>query len=83
MKTLLSLLVFSALLFVGCMDNSSELTSPDVQILQKSNSPNWIKLPADPGQGFGVETEYIAEKLINGKKGGHIKLKVKIKRPGH
>ena len=83
MKTLLSLLVFSALLFVGCMDNSPDLTSTGAQIDQQSNSPNWIKLPADPGQGFGVETEYIAEKLIKGKDGGEIKLNVKIKRPGH
>jgi hypothetical protein len=83
MKTLLSLLVFSALLFVGCMDNSPDLTSPDVQILQKSNSPEWVELPAYPGLGFGVGTEYSAEKLIKGKDGGEIKLKVKIKRPGH
>jgi hypothetical protein len=83
MKTLLSLLVFSALLFIGCMDNSSELTSPDVQILQKSNSPEWVEVPAYLGLGFGVETPYSASKLIKGKKGGEIKLKVKIKRPGH
>ncbi len=65
------------------MDNSSNITGPDAQIYQQSNSPNFIKLPTDLGQGFGVETEYFAEKLIKGKKGGHIKLKVKIKRPGH
>ena len=83
MKTFLSLLVLPALLFVGCMDNSSDITSPDEQITKQSTSPNWVKLPGDPGQGFGVETEYTASKLIKGKKGGHIKLKVKIKRPGH
>jgi len=65
------------------MDNSSDLTSPDEQITNQSTSPNWVKLPGDLGQGFGVETEYFASKLIKGKKGGHIKLKVKIKRPGH
>ena len=82
-KKFLSLLVLPTLLFVGCMDNSSDLTSPDEQITNQSTSPNWVKLPGDLGQGFGVETEYFASKLIKGKKGGHIKLKVKIKRPGH
>ena len=80
MKTTLTTLLLSALLLVGCMDNSSDITAPDEQI---TNSPNWVKLPGDLGQGFSVETEYFAEKFINGKKGGHIKLKVKIKRPGH
>ncbi len=83
MRIFLSLLVLPALLFVGCMDNSSDLTSPDVHINQQSSSPNWVKLPDDPGQGLGVETVYFAEKLIKGKRGGHIKLNVKIRRPGH
>ncbi len=83
MKTTLSTLLLSVLLLVGCMDNSSDLTSPDVQILQKSNSPEWVKVPAYLGLGFGVGTEYSAEKLIKGKDGGEIKLKVKIKRHGH
>ncbi len=83
MKITLTTLLLSAFLLVGCMDNSSDLTSPDAQINQQSTSPNWVKLPGDLGQGFGVETGYIASKLIKGKKGGHIKLKVKIKRPGH
>jgi len=83
MKTTLTTYILSTLLLVGCMDNSSDITSPDVQIIQQSSSPNWVKLPDDPGQGLGVETEYSASKLIKGNKGGHIKLKVKIKRPGH
>jgi hypothetical protein len=83
MKTLLYLLVLPALFFVGCMDNSSDITSPDVEINQQSNSPNWVKLPADLGEGFGVETEHSAEKLIKGKDGGDIKIQFKIKRPGH
>ncbi len=83
MKITLTTLLLSAFLLVGCMDNSSDLTSPDEQINQQSTSPNWVKLPGDLGQGFGVETEYFASKLIKGNKGGHIKLKVKIKRPGH
>ncbi len=83
MKTTLTTLLLSALLLVGCMDSSSDLTSPDVQILQKSKSPEWVKVPAYLGLGFGVGTEYSAEKLIKGKDGGEIKLNVKIKRPGH
>jgi len=83
MRIFLCLLVLPALLFVGCMDNSSDLTSPDLQINQQSTSPNWVQLPGDPGQGLGVETVYFAEKLIMGKRGGHIKLNVKIRRPGH
>ncbi len=83
MKTTLTTLLLSALLLVGCTEDSSFLTSPDSEFTQQSTSPNWIKLPADLGQGFGVETGYSAEKLIKGKRGGEIKLNVKIKRPGH
>ena len=83
MRTLLSLLVLPALLFVGCMDTSPDLTSSDAQISEQSNSPNWVKLPADLGQGFSVETVYSADKVINGKNGGMIKLDVIIPRPGN
>jgi len=83
MKTTLITLLLSTLLLVGCMNDSSDLTSPDEQINQQLNSPNWVKLPTDLEQGLGVETEYSAEKVINGRQGGHIELKVKIKRPGH
>ncbi len=77
MKTILSLLALPALLFVGCADNSSDITAPDVQIYQQSNSPNLIQLPADLGQGFSVE------KLIKGNTGGMIKLDVVIPSPGN
>ncbi len=83
MKTLLFSLLFSTILFIGCADDSSNLTSPDSQITQKSTSPNWVKLPGDKGQDFSVESEYSAHKLINGKDGGVIKLNVRIERPGH
>lgn len=83
MKITLTTLLLSAILLVGCMDNSSELTSSGAQINQQSTSPNWLKLPGDSGQqGFGVETQYSASKLIKGKKGGHIKLKVRIHQHG-
>ncbi len=82
MKTTLTTLLLSALLLVGCMDSSSDLTSPDVQITQQSTSPNWVKLPGEPGQGFVVETQYSASKLIRGDKGGTIKLKVRLHQHG-
>ena len=83
MKFTLAALMLSALFLVGCADESSFLTAPDSEFTQQSASPNWIKLPADLGQGFGVETEHSAEKLIKGKDGGEVKLNIKIKRPGH
>ncbi|MGB5892810.1 MAG: hypothetical protein WBG58_01445, partial [Ignavibacteriaceae bacterium] len=83
MKTTLTTLLLSALFLVGCEDDSSFLTSPETQISQKSNSPNWVKLPADLGQDFSVETVYSAEKLINGRTGGMIKLDIIIPRPGN
>ncbi len=83
MKITLTTLLLSALILVGCMDESSNLTSPNTQITQKSTSPNWVKLPGDKGQDFSVESEYSAQKLITGKDGGVIKLNVRIERPGH
>jgi len=83
MKTFLVSAFFLALLFIGCADDSSFLTSPDSEFTQQSNSPNLIQLPADLEHGFGVETEYSAEKLIKGKTGGMIKLDVVIPRPGN
>ena len=83
MKTTLTTLLLSALLLVGCADDSSFLTSPETQISQQSNSANWIKLPTDLGQGFSVETVYSSEKLINGRTGGMIKLDIVIPRPGN
>lgn len=83
MKTTLTTLLLSVLLLVGCMDNSSDLTSPDAQINQPSTSPKWVKLPGDKGQDFSDESEYSASKLIKGNTGGMIKLDVIIPRPGN
>jgi len=83
MRTTLTTLLLSAFLLVGCAEDSSFLTAPETQINQQSNSANLIKLPTDLGQGFSIETEYSAEKLIKGKKGGVIKLDVVIPRPGN
>jgi hypothetical protein len=83
MRTTLTTLLLSAIVLMGCAENSSFLTSPETQISQQSNSPNYIKLPADLSQGFSVETVYFADKLIKGEKGGTIKLDVLIPRPGN
>jgi len=81
MRTTLTTLLLSALLLVGCADDSSFITSPQTQISEQSNSPDWIKLPADLGQGFSVETVYSTEKSIRGKNGGNLILNVSISRP--
>ena len=83
MKITLTTLLLSALVLVGCADDASFLNSPETQITQQSNSPNFIQLPVDLGNGFGVETDYSVEKLISGKTGGLIKLDVIIPRPGN
>ena len=83
MRTTLTTLLLSAFLLVGCSDDSTFITSPETQISQQSNSPNWIKLPADISQDFSVETVYSADKVINGRDGGTIKLDVVISRPGN
>jgi len=70
MKTLLSFLVFSTLLFVGCMEDSSDLTSPDVQINQQSNSPNWIQLPET--EGMSVENQFSVTEYIDIEHGGEL-----------
>lgn len=83
MKITLTTLLLSAIFLVGCADDSYVLTSHETQINQQSNSSNWIQLPADLGQGFGVESDYSVEQVIKGKTGGMIKLDVIIPRPGN
>ena len=80
MRTTLTTLLLSAVLLVGCAEDSSFLISPETQTSLQSNL---IKLPTDLGQGFSVETEYSADKLINGRTGGMIKLDIIIPRPGN
>jgi hypothetical protein len=62
------------------MDNSSDLTSSEIN--QQSTSPNWVKLPGNLGQDFGVETAYTTSKLIKGNIGGVIKLRVRLHQHG-
>ena len=60
------------------MDDSSDLISSDAQVTKQSTSPNWVKIPGDKGQDFSADSKYSAQKIINGKVGGVIKLNVKI-----
>jgi hypothetical protein len=83
MKITLTTLVLLALLLLGCSDDSTFPTSSDSEFTQQSNSPNYLNLPTDLREGLGVETEYSAEKLINGDEGGVIYLFKWIRRPGH
>ena len=83
MKRFLSLLVLPALLFVGCMDNSSDITSPDEQITNQSTSPNWLILPDDLTNYLDSTIQFSSSKLIRGNVGGNIILNVSIPRPGH
>jgi len=80
--TKLTTFLLSVLLLVGCMDNSSDLTSTDTEITNQSTSPNWVKLPGNLEQDFGVETPYTTSKLIRGNKGGVIKLKIRLHQHG-
>ena len=83
MKIFLTLLILLAMFIAGCVDNSTHPVSYDTQISEKSDSPNWIKLPADISQGFSVETVYSTEKVIRGSAGGMIILDVIIPRPNN
>lgn len=83
MKTTLTTLLLSALLLVGCMDNSSDLTSPDVQITPQSNSPIWLLLPDDLTNYLDSTTQFSSSKLIRGNVGGNIILNVSVPRPRH
>lgn len=69
-STFLTILVTAALL-VGCTD--SPLSPPDSPQGQDNHSYKLIKLP--PKSGFSVETTFSVSELIDGEKGGDIKIK--------
>jgi hypothetical protein len=83
MKILQFFFLFSAILFIGCADNSSFLTSPDSEFTQQTASPNWVQLPNDLTPAMSIETEYSVSKLIKGDVGGIITLNFNINRPRH
>jgi len=72
MKTLLTSLLISATLLIGCMDDSSLLTSPDISTNPESQSYQLFKLP--PKSGSSLHKVYTQTEVIIGKKGGKIKI---------
>jgi hypothetical protein len=70
MKTTLTTLLLSALLLIGCADDSSYLTSTDDQINNNSNSPNYIQLPET--EGMSIENQFSVTKHVSKKHGGEL-----------
>ena len=70
MKTLIFLVIFAALLVVGCMDDSSLPTAPETNISSQSNSPNWIQLPDK--EGMSVENQFSVTEYIDTEHGGEL-----------
>ncbi len=70
MKTILTTLMLSAFLLVGCAEDSSFLTSSETQIRQQSNSPNLIQLPGK--EGISVENQFSVTEYIDVEHGGEL-----------
>ena len=70
MKTTLITLLLSVLVFVGCAEDSSFLTSVDEQINHQSNSPNYIQLPGN--EGMSVENQFSVTEYVTKKNGGEL-----------
>ncbi len=69
MKKLLTLSLFSFLLFFGC-DENADLTSPVDNL--KSEKANWISLPQM--EGMHIENSFTVSKRINGAQGGFLSM---------
>jgi hypothetical protein len=75
MGKLLTLCLFSFLLFFGC-NQDSEIISPEVTSAEKDKyleSVDWITLPS-PSGGNGNFITFTNSELINGQLGGEVKL---------
>ena len=71
MKTLITTLLISAALLVGCMDNSSLLTAPDASTSPQTNSPIWDQNSDDSQSEFDNGLQHYTEISNKGsKKGG-------------
>ncbi len=70
MKITLTTLLLSALVLVGCADDTSILSSPETLITQQSNSPNWVKLPET--KGMSVENQFSVTEYIDIEHGGEL-----------
>ena len=60
MKTILTILLLSALLLVRYVDDSVMLTLPGTKIIHQSNSPNRVKLPEK--ENMSVENQFSVTK---------------------
>jgi len=70
MKITLTTLLLSALVLMGCADDTSILSSPETLITQQSNSPNWVKLPET--EGMSVENQFSVTEYIDIEHGGEL-----------
>ncbi len=70
MKKLLTFLIFSALIFFGC-NQESEMTSPLGS--HSDNQPNW--LVSLSSNNISMETIHTASELIDGDRGGNVNFK--------
>ena len=68
MKILITSLLISAALLVGCMDDSSLLTSPDMSNSPQIDSPSWDQSSDNSQSGNGLQ--HYMDVTNGSKKGG-------------
>ena len=81
MKTLLFTFVFVTIFVFGCVEQQSQITSPEGK-----NNPDklsFLSLSGSNSTGLGVETVYSSSEWITGSTGGNIQLDVYQERPGN
>ncbi len=82
MKTLLLTTSFLLIFVYGCVDRSTQITSPDEG--NASRSISFLKLPDDlKTGGLNIETTWSTSQYINGGTGGTIHLDIFQSRPGN
>jgi hypothetical protein len=82
MKTLFLTLVFITLFVFGCVEQQSQVTSPQESTINKSIS--FLKLPSDlKSGGLSTETSWSTSQYITGNTGGDIHLNIFQSRPGN
>lgn len=79
MKTLITTLLISVAILVGCMDDSSLLTAPDASTSPQTDSPIWDQNSDEYQSEFGNGLQHYTE-ISNkgGKKGGGTKDSIDI-----
>ncbi len=81
MKTFLLILAVISLIVFGCVEQQSQITSPE-----GSNNPgklSFLSLSGSNFTGLGVETVYSSSEWITGSSGGNVQLDVYQERPGN